>query len=175
MARTLQCNAWPLASPAAQALGAFSHIRDSRATHHARGPFAGTQADAIVFHRVHNLPVRHRQFRHNCRAAGVAGGIVEALLEHKEELPACLQTEEHILSGSRSQFELDPLAFQQVEAKFAHPPEQRVDTMRLGADGPDEVAHRIHQLAGQRGNPFQRLAAPPMAVAGDARDPHRFR
>src|SRR5260370_22199530 len=153
---------------AAQAFRLPAHTRDSVATGPSWWFIDRIQSDSVVLDGEHHLPVHYFQLGLDCRTAGVAGDIVDALLEHQEELPPSLKAQ--IFSGVTClQVEVDALVGEQIEGKLAHAPDQGVHALRLGADGPYDVTHGIHQLPGQGGNAFQRFTGPSLAIAADAR------
>src|SRR5580658_1516949 len=116
---------------ASQGLRPPPHARDPGATRPSWRLLHWIQSLSVVFDGEPDLTLDELQVGLDCRATGMAGDIVNALLEHQEQLPPRLKTQVRVFSrlGS-SQLEADALAGEQIKSEFAHAPDQRIQVIR---------------------------------------------
>src|SRR4029453_17741894 len=89
-------------------------------------------------------------------ASCMPNDIIDGLFENEENLAPHIGAERELASerGTRKT-EGDVFSRQRVAGKVAHPLEQVADAVALRVDGPDDVAHRLDELARDRGDAAQ--------------------
>src|SRR5262249_5727458 len=86
-------------------------------------------------------------------ASCVLNDIVHSFFEDEEDLAPDIGAEHELASerGTR-EAEVDVFSRQGIAGKVAHALEQVADAVALRVDGPDDVAHRLDELARDRGD-----------------------
>src|SRR5215475_13080737 len=95
----------------------------------------------------------------------MANQVVKALFENEKDFPADVGAQPDILSHvRRPKLKTDIARGEALAGKESHSLHQIPQVVFLGIDRPDDIAHRIHQLARSAGNLLKWLAHSGLAM-----------
>lgn len=115
--------------------------------------FGRIEAGAVVRHRQGQPAPFDIEVNVDERASRVPDRIVQALLENEVRLATLVGVHRHVAIRSGStESEAHVPRVEKVGGEPAHPLDDVAELVAHGVDRPDDVAHRIDELAGRRGD-----------------------
>ena len=89
-----------------------------------------------------------------------------SFFENQKELSAQVSTKGHVWRGiGKAKSKLNSARRENIAGKVTHPLRQIAETISFRIDCPDNVAHRINQLARQSGDCRERARTGSLAIA----------